>query len=237
MARKFKQNLAKIMLACFAITSMAIAAHIPKPTQNGFLYDEDRLLSAQETKVLESLVNETFEKSNVKIAIVLMDDSHTSETYAFAKEVANRWRLEGPETKGVLIYISMKERSKHIIASEAFQASYPGIDFKRIQQEALMPHFRVEKYGRGILNFVWQVSLAITSTDGKTISVNPESLIAEENFPWQNYIFIAVVFAALAGAFFYAHPLKKKKQAQSPRAGFNGFFGGYENFNGGFKNR
>ena len=130
----------------------------------------------------------------------------------------------------------MKERSKHVIASEGFSTSYPNIDFKKIEQKALMPDFRVEKYGRGIVNFIWEISGEILAASGQTLSVNPDKLLTDEPFPWQNYIFIGIVFAGLVAAFFYARP-QKRRLSSTRQAGFNGNFCNFENFNGGFKSR
>ena len=66
--------------------------------------------------------------------------------------------------------------------------------------------------------------------------MNPDAILAKEPFPWQNYIFIGIVFAALVAAFFYMHPRKKKLHAIA-QGNFDGKFGSYENFNGGFKSR
>ena len=236
MIRRLQKIAAKILLACIALGAMATASNVPSPAPNGVLYDEDRLLSAQEAEFLRALVTEVYLKTDVKIAAVLMNDSRTNETYAYAKEVANKWRLEGNDTKGILVYVSMKERSKHVIASEGFSTSYPNIDFKKIEQKALMPDFRVEKYGRGIINFIWEISGEILAASGQTLSVNPDNLLTDEPFPWQNYIFIGIVFAGLVTAFFYARP-QKRRLSSTRQAGFNGNFCNFENFNGGFKSR
>ena len=236
MVQQLLKTAAIFLLACNAMVATALAANVPSPTKDGILYDEDRLLSAQETEFLRALVTEVYLKTDVKIATVLMDNSHTPETYAYAKEVANKWMLEGTGTKGILVYVSMKERSKHVIASDGFKTKYPNIDFKKIEQEALMPDFRIERYGRGIINFIWQISKEIISADGQSISVNPDAILAKEPFPWQNYIFIGIVFAALVAAFFYMHPRKKKLHAIA-QGNFDGKFGSYESFNGGFKSR
>jgi len=236
MIRRLQKTAAKILLACVVMGTMAMAANVPSPAKDGILYDEDRLLSAQEMEFLRALVTEVYLKTDVKIATVLMDNSHTPATYAYAKEVANKWMLEGKETKGILVYVSMKERSKHVIASEGFKTTYPDIDFKAIEQKALMPDFRVEKYGRGIVNFIWEVSREILAASGQTVSVRPDALLAKDTFPWKGYIFIGLVFAALVAAFFYAHP-RKKKNSTTMRGGFNGTFGSFENFDGGFKSR
>lgn len=229
------RTIARIFLASIAIFSMAFATAEPTLKQSSYLYDEDRLLSSQEANFLGQIVQEVMLKSDVKIATVLMDESHTSETYAFAKTVANKWRLEGDSTKGILVFVSMKEHSKHIIASDGFKAKYPTIDFDRIQQETLIPSFRVGKYGRGIISFVWQISTEIVAVDGKTISADPKELFVEEPFPWYNYIFIAIVFGAVVAAFFYARPQKKAKALCKIQGNFNGKFGTSQNFNGGFK--
>lgn len=236
MIRRLQKTAARILLAIVVMGTMTMAANVPSPAKDGILYDEDRLLSAQEVEFLRALVTEVYLKTDVKIATVLMDNSHTPETYAYAKEVANKWMLEGSDTKGILVYVSMKERSKHVIASEGFSTSYPNIDFKAIEQKALMPDFRVEKYGRGIINFIWEVSCEILAASGQTVSVRPEAILAEDPFPWKGYIFIGIVFAALVAAFFYAHP-RKRKITTTTRSGFNGTFGSFENFDGGFKSR
>lgn len=233
--QRVNSTVARIFLACIAICSLAFATATPTLKQSNYLYDEDRLLSSNEAVFLGAIVEEVMQKTNVKIATVLMDESHTSETYAFAKQVANKWRLEGDSTKGILIFVSMKERSKHIIASDGFKAKYPNIDFDRIQQETIIPSFRIEKYGRGILSFVWQVSKEIAAVDGKTISTDPSELFTEEPFPWYNYIFIVLVFGAVVAAFFYARPKKKAKAVDKNQGSFNGKFGTSQNFNGGFK--
>lgn len=233
--QRIRTTMVRLYLVCIAICSLAFATAVPTPIQSGILYDEDRLLSAQEAEFLKAVVTEVQQKSNVKIATVLMDESHTSETYAFAKTVANKWRLEGDDTKGILIFVSMKERSKHIIASEKFKASYPDIDFDRIQQETLIPSFRVGKYGRGIISFVWQISTEITAVDGKIISANPKDLFTEEPFPWYNYIFIVLVFGAVVAAYIYARPKKKAESPFKVTGFFNGKFGTSKNFNGSFK--
>lgn len=228
-------TIARIFLACIATCSLAFATAVPTPIQNGILYDENRLLSAQEADFLKAVVTEVQQKSNVKIATVLMDESHTSETYAFAKTVADKWRLEGDSTKGILIFVSMKERSKHIIASNGFKTNYPNIDFDRIQQETLIPSFRVGKYGRGIISFVWQISTEITAVDGRSISADPKDLFVEPPFPWYNYIFIVIVFGAVIAAYIYARPKKKAKGSAKAHATFNGKFATSKNFNGSFK--
>lgn len=230
-----KRTVARFSLACIAICSLAFATAEPTLKQSSYLYDEDRLLSSQEANFLGTIVQEVMLKSDVKIATVLMDESHTSETYAFAKTVANKWRLEGDSTKGILVFVSMKEHSKHIIASDGFKAKYPNIDFDRIQQETLIPSFRVGKYGRGIISFVWQISTEITAVDGKTITADPKDLFAEEPFPWYNYIFIVIVFGAVIAAFLYTHPKKRTKAVGKIQGYFNGKFGTSKNFNGSFK--
>lgn len=218
MIRRLQKIAARILLACIALGAMATASNVPSPAPNGVLYDEDRLLSAQEAEFLRALVTEVYLKTDVKIAAVLMNDSRTNETYAYAKEVANKWRLEGSDTKGILVYVSMKERSKHVIASEGFSTSYPNIDFKKIEQKALMPDFRVEKYGRGIVNFIWEISGEILAASGQTLSVNPDKLLTDEPFPWQNYIFIGLYLQASSRHFSMPVP---KKDAY-PRLGKQG---------------
>lgn len=234
--QRHRHIVAGLFLAYLAICSMAFASAVPTLKQSSYLYDEDRLLSSQEAQFLGQLVSEVRLASNVKIATVIMDESHTSETYAFAKTVANKWRLEGDSTKGILIFVSMKERSKHIIASEGFKAKYPGINFDKIQQETLIPSFRVGKYGRGIISFVWQISKEITVAEGKTISADPKDLFTEEPFPWYNYIFIVIVFGCVVAAYIYARPKKKTKNPINIAGSFNGKFGSSQSFNGGFKN-
>jgi hypothetical protein len=86
------------------------------------------------------------------------------------------------------------------------------------------------------VNFIWEVSREILAASGQTVSVRPDALLAKDTFPWKGYIFIGLVFAALVAAFFYAHP-RKKKNSTTMRGGFNGTFGSFENFDGGFKSR
>ena len=147
MVQQLLKTAAIFLLACNAMVATALAANVPSPTKDGILYDEDRLLSAQETEFLRALVTEVYLKTDVKIATVLMDNSHTPETYAYAKEVANKWMLEGTGTKGILVYVSMKERSKHVIASDGFKTKYPNIDFKKIEQEAIRLCHLPETFG------------------------------------------------------------------------------------------
>ena len=224
-----------VLLFCLFANIFAFAElKVPALPENGFIYDENRLLNNQETKFLWLLNLEICDKTGALVAAALMDDAHLSVDSTFADDIAKAWNIN--RGKNIFIFVSLKDRYKRIILSDSIKAHYPDIDFDMIQQKTMNPAFRLEQYGQGIISFAWEAAKEIAKVDGFTITTKPKAITAENEFPKRNYFFIAIVFVILLYLFIRNKPFLLRFFRKRYK-GFNGSFGNFEDFNGGFKSR
>lgn len=207
----------------------------PRPSQ-GYIYDENRLLSASQAKFFNAMAQELFQKTGVGIACALLNDIGDNEPRTLATNIAHSWGIGGKTDEGILIFVAMKQRRRSVEVGYGAESYLPDLLVEKLQQKTLIPAFRKERYGEGILLLAY--NLAQTVAKEKGVSLNLENADVPEDAPVNafGWIFILLVFLFIAAnariggnSLFWF--LLGASQSHNHRGG-NGFGGGFGGFGG-----
>lgn len=168
-----------------------------KPTTN-YVFDENRLLSAQQFKYFDQLSNELYGKTGIRLAVALMDDIGEINVNGYSAQLAGKWGIGSEGDSGILIFVALKQRRRSVEIGSEIANVVPDTDINRLQQEFLIPAFRKEKYGEGILQMSYSLAQAICKQKGVSLDVAPANIPGEEPMTVRGWIFIVAVAAFLA---------------------------------------
>ena len=179
-----------------AVSIDAFALQLPEKPKNSLVYDEDRLMSAQQIGYFDELSSELFRKTGVIIAAVLVDDIESVNIHTYATRTAEKWELGGNSGNAILILSALKQRSKTVEIGTGAEPLLTKAHAERLQQELLVPAFRKDKYGEGVLALAYAISSEIAQQKKTALDIRP--FIPEETpMTVQGWIFIVVVFGLL----------------------------------------
>lgn len=230
-----------IVVACVVA---ALADYIPTRPHHSYVYDENRLMSAQQVEYFNQLAEELYRKAGVGLAVALVDDVGISDARAFATETAHKWGIGGKTDEGILIFVALKQRRRSVEVGYGAEGYLPDVLVERLQQQYLIPAFRKEKYGEGVLLLAYSLAQIVAQEKGFTLEVDATNVPGEEPMTPQGWIFIVVVFLLLmsargrGGLFYFL--LGSMLSSNHHRhggfggGGFGGGFGGHGGFGGGF---
>ena len=226
-------------------------AGLPKRPQNSYVLDEDRLLTKQEVQFINVLSEELYRKAGFGLAVALIHDIGYADFRDYALNIAESWGVGGKSNEGVLIFAAMKQHKRSVEVGYGAEGYLPDVLVERLQQKTIVPAFRVEKYGQGVITLAWEIAQVVAKEKGITLQVNTENLPQEEeNNPFGLVLVIFVILFLLVSKngggrgngclwFLLGNALSNSNRGHH-RGGFGGGFGGFggggfgDGFGGGF---
>lgn len=220
----------------------------PKPFHS-YVYDENHLMSAQEIQLFNNISEELFRKTGAAIACVLMDDIGHVNYRTFALKTAEKWGVGGKSNEGILIFASIKQRRRSVEVGYGAEAYLPDVLVERLQNKTLVPAFKQQKYGQGVINLAYAIAQTTAKAKGVTLDLDPRQYAEEETKTQPSsilfimFVFFLVVMAKSSGGrgngclwFLLGNAIGSSSHRHSgPRSGFGGGFGGGRGgFGGGF---
>ena len=224
-------------------------AGLPKRPTNSYVYDEDRLLSKQEVQFFNALAEELYKKAKVGLAVALVHDIGYADFRDYAVKIAQSWGVGGKSDEGILIFAAMKQRRRSVEVGYGAEGYLPDVLVERLQQKTIVPAFRVEKYGQGVITLAWEIAQVVAKEKGVTLEVNTDQLPQEEESNPLGLVFVIFVILFLLVSkngggrgngclwFLLGNALSNSSRGHhGPRGGFGGGFGGFGGggFGGGF---
>ncbi len=240
--------LTTILGLCLLLFSAAIAApRVPPKPVNSYVYDENHLMSTQEIRLFNTIAEELYKKTGAGLACALMNDIGSIDYRDFAVQTAEKWGVGGKSNEGILIFVSLKQRRRSVEVGYGAEGYLPDALVERIQQQTLVPAFRQQKYGQGILSLAWNLAQVTAKEKGVTLELD-EKQFAEEEFdaPPRMILFIMfIIFLLMMSKFsggrgngclwFMLGNALGSSRGPRDRGGFGGGFGGGRGgFGGGF---
>ncbi len=224
-------------------------AGLPKRPQNSYVYDEDRLLTKQEVQFFNALAEELYKKAKVGLAVALVHDIGYADFRDYAVNIAQSWGVGGKTDEGVLIFAAMKQRRRSVEVGYGAEGYLPDALVERLQQKTIVPAFKVQKYGQGVMQLAWEIAQVVAKEKGITLQVNTDQLPQEEENNPLGLLFVLLVILFLLVSkngggrgngclwFLLGNALSNSSRGHhGPRGGFGGGFGGFGGggFGGGF---
>lgn len=247
-----------VLLAAISIAAKPAAlggrVALPERPHNSYVYDEDRLLSAQQVQFFNLLAEELYRKTGVGLAAALMDDIRHEDPRSYATNVAHTWGIGSKSDEGILIFVALKQKRRSVEVGYGAEGYLPDVLVERLQQKALVPAFRQGKYGDGIITLAYYLAQTVAKEKGVVLDIQGDMPQEEMPFPASSWIFIFLVilfliFASRGGGrrggnrrhddsalWFLLGMMMNSGNHRGSRGGFGGGFGGGMGggFGGGF---
>ena len=231
-----------VLLAALVLCLATFASALPKRPANSYVYDENRLMSAQQVEFFDKLASELYRKTGVAIAAALVDDIGRQDARMFALETAETGHLVFGTlhtNEGILIFVAMKQRRRSVEVGYGAEGYLPDALVERLQQKTLIPAFRTERYGEGIVALAYGIAEVVAREKGVTLEISGKDLRHEDPVTLREWIFIILIFAIVIGLAVRGNKMNYRPSASSGRkrraSGFGGgSFGGYSGRGGGF---
>lgn len=190
-----------VLTMCTGFVSSAsadeLAFNVPPKPAASHIFDENRLMSAQQAKYFEELSDELYHKTGTRIAAALMDDIGEINAGGYAARLANSWQTGSKNDSNILLFVALKQRRRSVEIGSGITDAFSSVNVDKLQQELLIPAFRKEKYGEGILQLAYSLALAVASQKGVRLDIGPAAISDEEPMTIRGWVFIVAVAAFL----------------------------------------
>ena len=138
-----------VLIACAGLTAGTSSAQVPK--NDGFVTDLAGMLSAEQERQLELLMESYKQGSTHEIALLTVPDMGGQTIERFALEVARGWGLGGKETSnGALLVVAKSERKMRIEVGRGLEGDLPDVICGRIIRDVMTPAFKRGNIAGGI---------------------------------------------------------------------------------------
>ena len=182
MQRKILTLLFVLLLAIPVAAGFKVnKAGLPKRPQNSYVFDEDRLLSKQEVQFVNELAEQLYKKAGVGLAVALIHDIGYADFRDYALKIAESWGVGGKSNEGILIFAAMKQHRRSVEVGYGAEGYLPDVLVERLQQKTIVPAFKVEKYGQGVMQLAWEIAQVVAKEKGITLEVNTDQLPQEDD--------------------------------------------------------
>lgn len=180
------------LLFASALLTCSVAFALPSRPAEGHIYDENRLMNFKQADFFNHVSDLFYKKTGSPIDVILLDDIGERDAGEYASEISEKWRSDAGTEGEILIFVALKQRRKFIATSGNAIGILPKGALEKIEQEKLVPKFRSERYGDGVIAFAMELTQTVARLD---IDAPPR----EEEAPMtiRGWIFIAVVFGLL----------------------------------------
>jgi uncharacterized protein len=148
-----------------AATAVGDNASIPRP--KGLVNDFAGVIpKAYEHKML-LIARELLQKTGTAIVVVTMPDIGDAEYNEYANRLYSAWGIgKKGEDKGVLIFVTVKERKMRIETGYGVEGILPDGLVGQIRDQYIIPYLKQDRFGEGLLRGVVAISGIIAKDAG-----------------------------------------------------------------------
>lgn len=202
------------------------ADEIPDPKasgQNYYISDAANVLQSQQIDSLNTIINELQKETGVEAAVVIVNDfNKDQDDFSFATQLFRRWGIgKKYANNGLLLFITVDRKQYRFITGYGLEGLLPDADLRSIGEHNLVPYFKNEQYGTGIILTLHTISsyLKQPANHKELSALLQKTGETETNFDW---LWAAVISVALLVLYMLlVHQLKKSKPVLPKSAGKN----------------
>jgi len=142
--------------------SEAVINTFPKP--NGLVNDFANVIPQSYEQKIVGITSELLNKTSTAVVVVTMPDIGGAEIDDYANRLYSAWGIgKAGVEKGVLIFITIKERKVRIETGAGVVNILPDDLAKKILDREMIPYLGENKFGEGLLNGTIAVSQTIAN--------------------------------------------------------------------------
>jgi uncharacterized protein len=206
----------------------------------GFVNDFADVIPKAYKQRIEAIAVELRNRTGAEVALVTMPDIGGEDHKDYANRLFKAWGIgKKGEDKGVLIFITLKERKLGIETGYGVEGILPDGLVGEILDNYVLPYVRKGKYGEGLLNGTAVVSQIIAKDAGVKLTGQvpvraPKKRRSRLSFLPLLFIFFLFMFVGRrrGGSWIFFLPLLMG--GGGPRSGGGVFGGSFGGFGGGF---
>ena len=228
-----------ILLSLLLVLSQGVWGGEDFPRSTGLVNDFAGLIPASDKQKMEILTREVLQKTGTSVVVVTMPTIGDSDVVTYVNELYQNWGIgKKGEDKGVLIFMTLKERRIRIETGYGVEGILPDGRVGEILDRYAVPFLKKDEYGKGLYNALVAVSHVIAKdanvelTGGVQIYSPPRRQVRRIGlFPL--FFIILILFSFLRRGRGGILPLLLLG-SMGGRGGFGGGFGGFGGGFGGF---
>jgi len=230
------------LVLLFLMPTGFIQAGPPFPKPRGPVNDFADVIPLEYEKKIHAVSNELLQKTGTAVVIVTMPDIGDSEYNDYANRLYQDWGIgKKGENKGVLIFVTVKERKLRIETGYGVEGILPDGLAGEIRDRYMIPYLKQDRYGEGLLNGTVAVSQVIARNSGISLTGQspekpPDNRASPLSFLPILVIFIIIIFASRRRgmSWLFLALLLGGGGGRSGGFGGGGSFGGFGGGFGGF---
>jgi len=151
------------------------------------LHDENRVLSATQTRYLKKLAKELEQKTGFSLSVVLLEDSRNKRDFS-------------PDSNEILLYTAFAQQLHQVRLGKNLESVLPKGTIEKFQQEFLFPEYKSARYDKGTLLLAYHLSNELANAKGKTLVTEPPEFESADSLNAAGWAFVAIIFSLV----FYA---------------------------------
>ena len=237
-------NLLFCLLFFFLWTGGSVRAEQPFPKPEGLINDFANVIPSSFKQKIAGITVELLKKTGIPVVVVTMPDIGGAEYNDYANRLYEAWGIgKKGEDKGVLIFVTIKERKMRIETGYGVEGILPDGLVGDIRDNYMLPYLKMDKFGEGLLNGTAAISRVIAKHAGVKLTGQVPVRAPEKKrsgFAIIPLIFIFLIFMfvsrRIGGSWLFFLPLLLGRGGGfgSGGGGFGGSFGGFGGGFGGF---
>jgi uncharacterized protein len=172
----------------------------PKEVSDEFISDPAGYLTAEESAEINGLIKEIRDAKGFEVAVVVLYSINYQPALAFATDLGNLWKV-GKGNRGIILLVVVGDREMAIATGYETEIYLPDLLTKEISEQEIIPYFKTENYGKGVLEGVRTIRNILME---ENVPAYVAPLMAEEKAKSQwkmialGAVFILMTFAFMA---------------------------------------
>lgn len=151
------------------------------------LHDENRVLSATQTRYLEKLAKELEQKTGFSLSVVLLEDSRNKRDFS-------------PDSNEILLYTAFVQQLHQVKLGKKLESVLPKSTIEKLQQEFLFPEYKSARYDKGTLLLAYHLSKELVKSKDETLTIAPPEFESAGSLNAAGWAFVTIIFSLV----FYA---------------------------------
>lgn len=217
-------------------------AEHPFPKPRGLVNDFANVIPPAYEQKIAVITRELLQKTGTPVVVVTMPDIGDAEYNDYANRLYSAWGIgKKGEDKGVLIFVTVKERKMRIETGYGVEGILPDGLVGEIRDRYMIPYLKQNKFGEGLLNGTIAVAQVIAKGSGVELTGQvPMKAPTKKRRSGLGFlpIILIIIFLMFSsrrrGGSWLLFPLLLMGMGGGGRFGGGGFGGGFGGFGGGF---
>ena len=162
-----KAILFTVLVSLLFIPASLSWAERPFPEPRGLVNDFANVIPQADEQNIGLITTELLNKTGTAVVVVTMPDIGGAEYNDYANRLYTEWGIgKKGEDKGVLIFVTVKERKMRIETGYGVEGILPDGLVGEIRDKYMIPFLKQNKFGEGILNGTMAVAVVISEDAG-----------------------------------------------------------------------